>query len=377
MNDPVLAQGYNVEVSGNLLARGLVFDRFYRFLPQLVDQRSFVTYNLKSFNEFVKVDNLYSAWRRFRNGKRERKDVIVFERYLELELTRLSEDLITGRYQHSGYHNFFVTDPKYRAIHKATVRDRIVHDALYNVLYPFFDRRFFFDSYSCRLNKGTQAAITRIWEFILQESKNLNQEVFIFHGDVDSFFASVDHGILLRLISRRVKDKDYIKLCRTIISSFDLGNRKGIPLGNLTSQVFANIYLHELDYYVKQVRGVRAYVRYNDDFYIVSADKDFLKNISRDLQEFLQSTLGLVVPDNKAVVRSLSSGVDILGVVAFPYGLVPRRRVSRAALAVANSARINGYNSTIGKQLNSYIGLLGQSKSFLLRERLRTSYEIN
>lgn len=352
----------------------VILGRFYRFSPQPVDQRSFVTYSLKPFNEFVKVDNLYSAWRRFRSGKRERKDVIAFERNLERELIMLSADLQDGTYCHSDYLNFFISDPKYRAIHKASVRDRVIHEALYEVLYPLFERKFFFDSYSSRLNKGTQAAIARLWEFILKESRNLNWEVYIFHGDVDSFFASVDHEILLSLLNKRVSDKNYVKLCRTIVRSFDVGSRKGIPLGNLTSQVFANIYLHELDYYVKQVKRIQYYVRYNDDFYIVSSDKDFLNNLAKDMQQFLQSKLQLTVPDNKAIVRSLSAGVDVLGVVAFPYGLVPRRRVSRTALTVANNAQAKGYNSVIGKQLNSYIGLLGQSKSFLLKQRLRSSF---
>ena len=335
-----------------------------------------MTYTLRPFNEFVKIDNLYTAWRQFRSGKRERSDVIIFERHLEYELLKLSEELATGLYAHSAYHNFFVRDPKYRAIHKANVRDRVVHQALYNVLYPLFEQRFYFDSYSSRINKGTQAAIARIWKFIASESRNFNQEVYIFHGDVDNFFASVNHSILLGLINRKVKDKDYLKLCRSIINSFDLGGGSGIPLGNLTSQVFANIYLHELDYFVKQNLNIKCYARYNDDFFIVSSDKDFLIKISRTMQEFLMNKLKLSVPGDKAVIKSLSSGVDILGVVAFPYGLVPRRRVARAALNVADEALKKGYNSHIGKQLNSYIGLHSNSKSYLLKERLRLSISI-
>lgn len=319
------------------------------------------------------MDNLYRAWRQFRCGKRERDDVISFERDLESELTQLVEEIRTGSYSHSDYRNFFVRDPKFRAIHKASVRDRIVHQALYSMLYPFFDQQFLFDSYSSRLAKGTQAAVARVWQFIRQASRNLNQEVYVLHGDVDDFFASVDHGILLGLISKKIKDANYIKLCRIIIRSFDLGVGKGIPLGNLTSQVFANVYLHQLDYFVKQILCVPRYIRYNDDFFIVSADKNFLKKVSERIQEFSAAELKLTIPNEKMLLRSLSSGVDLLGVVAFPYGLVPRKRVRQAALDVAAKAREKGYNSHIGKQLNSYIGLLGQSKSFLLRERLRLS----
>ena len=330
-------------------------------------------YTLKPFNEFAKIDNLYESWRQFRSGKRERNDVVIFERYLEPELTKLSEELLAGTYRHSIYHNFFVRDPKYRAIHKASVRDRVVHQALYDVLYPLFDSRFYFDSYSSRFNKGTQAAVARIWEFLGKESLNFTREAYVFHGDVSNFFASVDHGILLGLVARKIKDKNYLQLCRTIINSFDLGNGSGVPLGNLTSQVFANIYLHELDYFVKQKLKIRYYARYNDDFFVVSADKNSLMETSMITKEFLSSNLRLTVPDDKIIIRSLGNGVDILGCVAFPYGLVPRKRIRKAALAVADKAAKTGYNSNIGKQLNSYIGLLGNTKSFLLRERLRLS----
>ncbi len=373
LTGPALAQGYTAGVWENELARAKEFDTFYKFLSLREGQKKFVSYIIKPFKEFTKIDNLYPAWLRFRSGKRERSDVIIFERNLESELLTLSEELISGTYSHGTYHNFFVRDPKYRAIHKALVRDRIVHQALFDELYPLFDQRFFFDSYSSRIDKGTQAAIARIWHFIKQESSNLNREVYVFHGDVDNFFASINHMTLLSLIAKKVKDKGYIKLCRTIINSFDLGNRTGVPLGNLTSQVFANVYLHELDYYVKQTCSVRCYIRYNDDFFIVARDKAFLDTISQNIKAFLSHNLGLSLPDNKILIRKLSAGVDMLGVVAFPFGLVPRRRVSRAALRVASEAMETGYTTTIGKQLNSYIGLLGQSKSFLLREKLRLS----
>jgi RNA-directed DNA polymerase len=332
---------------------------------------------LKPFNEFADVSNLYSAWRQFRSGKRDRDDVVVFERRLESELIRLSEDLVSGTYVHGDYFRFFVRDPKFRAIHKACVRDRVVHQALYNILYPIFDKRFLFDSYSSRIGKGTHAAISRIWEFIGKESNNFSREVYVFHGDVDNFFSSVDHNILFGFLSRNIRDRKYLNLCKLLIISYNGANVKGIPLGNLTSQVFANVYLHELDFFMKQTCGIRSYVRYNDDFFIVSADKDFLINIAKRIQEFLADNLKLSMPDNKVLITKLSDGVDILGAVAFPYGLVPRRRVKRAALAVANKASKTGYNTTIGKQLNSYIGLLGQSKSFLLRERLRLSIGAN
>lgn len=288
----------------------------------------------------------------------------------------LSATLGAGYYQHQEYHRFFVRDPKFRSIHKATVRDRVIHQALYSALYPLFDRQFFFDSYSCRLEKGTQVAIGRIWDFLRRESKNFSREVFIFHGDVDKFFGTVDHQVLLSLIHRQVKDPQYMELCRNIINSFDVGGGRGIPLGNLTSQVFANIYMHELDYFMKQVCGIRSYARYNDDFYVVSADKQRLIDVSVKAKEFLNTRLHLSLPDKKILIRSLRQGVDILGAVAFPYGLVPRRRLRRAAEAVMKEANRQGYQSFVGRQLTSYIGLLSHTASFNLRSKLRLSVNV-
>lgn len=332
-----------------------------------------MSYILKPFNEFASVGNLHAAWEKFRSGKSDRPDVITFERHLESGLVQLSEELLAGTYAHGDYHKFFVRDPKYREIDKATVRDRIVHQALYSILYPLFDQRFFFDSYSCRINKGTQAAIAKIWQYIRKESENFNREVYVFHGDVDSFFSSVDHNILFRFLTRKIRDWKYLCLCKRIIISYNPEKVKGIPLGNLTSQIFANIYMHELDYFVKQKLGVHSYVRYNDDFFVVSTDKNFLTKLSLEIREFLMSKLKLSLPENKIIIRSLSQGIDILGAVAFPYGLVPRKRLRIAALKVAHNAKKKGYNSYIAKQLSSYIGLLSQTKSFMLKEKLRLS----
>jgi len=343
-----------------------------------VGQKNFVPYfSITPFDIFVKEENLYKSWRKFKRGKRERPDVIWFERKLAQEISNLSSELLTENYSHSGYLKFFVRDPKFRPIHKALVRDRIVHQALYDVLYPLWDKTFFFDSYSSRLGKGTQAAIARIMKFIGQDSLNLKREVYVFHGDVKNFFGSVDHMILLSFLNKKIADKHYLRLCRHIIRSFNGAEGVGIPLGNLTSQLFANIYLHELDYFIKQRHGVRHYVRYNDDFYIISSDKDFLVTLSRDIKEFLSSYLHLDLPDHKIIIKNLKDGIDILGVVAFPYGLVPRRRLRRKALAIVSQIERSGYTTQASRQLVSYIGLLGQSHSYLLKERLRLSLTQN
>lgn len=219
--------------------------------------------------------------------------------------------------------------------------------------------------------------------FFAARKRGFSRDVYVFHGDVANFFGSVDHQILLSLIHRQVKDPQYIKLCRTIIHSFSAGSGsdfaggvdhgRGIPLGNLTSQVFANVYMHEFDYFMKQVCGVHCYARYNDDFYVVSSDKQRLADIALKAKEYLSTRLRLTLPDRKVIIRNVSQGVDILGVVAFPYGLVPRRRLRRASLAVARDAARQGYQSLVGRQLTSYIGLLSYVASYRLRSTLRLS----
>ena len=329
---------------------------------------------LQSFNEFRGLDNLYTAWRHFRRGKPERRDVILFERNLEHELFKLSEDLLSGSYVHGSYADFCMRDPKFRQIHKATVRDRVVHQALFDVLYPQFERRFYFDSYSSRKKKGTYAAISRVSDFLRKESHNGRREAWALHGDVKNFFASVDHRTLANQLRCTISDDNYFRLCKKIVFGFNSQLGKGLPLGNLTSQLFANVYLHELDYFVKQALGIKRYARYNDDFFIVSADKRWLMKIGYVLQKFLQDQLFLSLPEDKIQIRRLADGIDILGVVAFLYGLVPRRRLESAAHKCLEEAAEFGYTLESWRKTVSYIGLLKHTKKYFLRERLRLCY---
>jgi len=253
------------------------------------------------------------------------------------------------------------------------VRDRVVHKALYDALQPLFESKFFFDSYSARFGKGTTRAIARTLSFIRKASKNGRQEAWVLHGDVDDFFGSIDHEILLTKIKKVVSDERYFNLSKNIIKSFHCVPGKGLPLGNLPSQLFANLYLHELDYFVKQKLRVRHYVRYNDDFFIVSNNRNELQTFAMQIKQFLLCELKLNLPDDKIKTKPLSQGVDILGAVAFPWGVVPRRRLRKAAERTIVSASRKGYTKKWQGAV-SYIGLLANTKTFLLREKLRLAY---
>ena len=183
-------------------------------------------------------------------GKRKRRDVARFSENLSTNIYNLYVDLKNKTYTHGGYQAFNISDPKPRNIHKASVRDRLLHHAVYRVLYPYFDKRFIHDSYSCRLGKGTHKAINQFRSYARKVSKNNTKQCWILKCDIKKFFASIDHSILRYIVVEQL-DKDTNWLLAEIIESFYTKPNKGLPLGNLTSQLLVNIYMNEFDQYVK------------------------------------------------------------------------------------------------------------------------------
>ncbi len=274
------------------------------------------------FYDIISLDNLLEAWEEFIVGKRSRKDVQLFGFELMDNLMGLHHDLVYGRYQHGPYQAFSLSDPKPRSIHKASVRDRVLHHAIYNKLYPFFDRTFVADSYSCRLDKGTLKAIKRFRQLAGKTSRNNTRTCWVLKCDIRKFFASIDQGILLYILSIYIPDKKILGLLERIITSFQSTEQgKGLPLGNLTSQLLVNIYMNEFDQYVKHRLKVRYYLRYADDFAILSASKNELSELLDPIQKFLDQCLQLELHPDKVSINTLASGVDWLGWVQFPHHL--------------------------------------------------------
>lgn len=325
-----------------------------------------------NYKDFCSMENLFNEWRKYRIGKKYRRDVIFFERDLEENLSVLSAVLVRGDYRHGAYNEFYVRDPKFRRVHKADIRDRVVHQALYSALSPVYEKVFFFDSYSSRLGRGTSTARARINKFIAQDSLNNRREVYVLHGDFARYFDSIDHEILIGLLSRKICDTDFLRLAEHIIRSYSAGQPAGIglPLGNLTSQLFANVYLHELDFFVKQILRLRYYVRYNDDFFLISPDADYLRNCAREIKIFSDSHLRLLLPDNKISLKKMSQGVDILGQIVYPWGIVPRVRLKKRADKTATIMASN-YNLSSWRRTVSYLGLMKHMRSFGLSEKMR------
>jgi len=251
------------------------------------------------------------------------------------------------------------------------VRDRVVHHILFRKLYSIFDRAFIFDSYSCRIGKGTHRAVRRLHEFFRKESKNNSRMCWVLKCDVKKFFESIDRDILARLLFVRVKDEGVLWLISAIIKSFP----KGLPLGNITSQLFANIYLNELDQFIKQTLKVKYYIRYCDDFVILSRDKQHLENLILNIDEFLRNNLGLSLHPAKVTITKYRQGIDFLGYVSFPgYSILrvkTRKRMFRKVLG-----KIEDYKSGViskesfSQTVQSYLGMLSHCNAYIVRVEL-------
>ena len=269
------------------------------------------------FKDIISIENLLEAWKEFIRGKRNKQDVQEFSFNLMDNILTLHNDLANHTYTHGGYQAFNICDPKPRNIHKAKVRDRLLHHAIYRILYPFFDRAFIADSYSCRLNKGTHKAINCFRSFSYKVSQNNTRTCWILKCDIRKFFASIDHQTLKEILSSYIPDKDILWLLDRVIDSFEAKPGIGLPLGNLTSQLLVNIYLNEFDQFLKHKLKAKYYIRYADDFVIMSEDKEWLENLVTQIQNFLSEELKLELHPNKVFIQTLASGVDFLGWINF------------------------------------------------------------
>jgi RNA-directed DNA polymerase len=318
----------------------------------------------------ISIENLFQAWNEFKKGKRGKKDVQNFEINLEDNLFDLYLRLKNKSYQHGEYKSFYVYDPKKRHIHKASVSDRIVHHLLYKYLYQLFDKKFIHDSYSCRLEKGTHRGVKRLSLFIRKVSKNYTGYCWVLKCDIKKFFASVDQEILLNLLKKKIEDIDILWLLKEIIESFNsgFGKEKGIPLGNLTSQIFANIYMNELDQFIKHKLKIKYYLRYADDFIILSENRNYLEGLIFKISGFLESNLKLSLHENKVVIGKYMRGIDFLGYVVLPYVILPRTKTrKRMFRKLKEKINFSNFNQT----LQSYLGYLSHANSYKLTKKIK------
>lgn len=336
------------------------------------------------FDCIIAPEHLFLSWDEFKKGKRNRRDVQEFEWKLEENICALHRDLRDRTYRHGSYSSFFICDPKQRHIHKATVRDRIVHHAVFSVLNPIFEPTFIAHSFSCREGKGTHKAVDALEGMLRQISRNGKRHCYALQCDIHKFFDSLDHGVLLKLLGDKIKDEDVHRLLGEIVNSFSsprfpAGSGKGVPIGNLTSQLFANIYLNELDQFVKHELQIRRYVRYTDDFAIVDEDTDSLQRFIAPIQSFLQECLLLSLHPKKIRLRKYRQGIDFLGYVLFPHHRVVRTRTRRRmfrklALRADTYRRGQAPKESVDQSLQSYLGVLSHANAHKLSEDLKNRY---
>lgn len=334
--------------------------------------------------QVISFESLLHAAEQARKGKRFRPAVAAFHFSQERALWKLHEELAAQTYRPGEYRSFYIYEPKKRQISAAPYRDRVVHHALVNVLEPIYERTFIHDSYACRKGKGTHAGVKRCQEFAQRYR-------YVLKADVQKFFPSLDHEILKSLVARKIKDPDVLWLVSQIIDGSnpqeeilnyfpgdDLftpnERRRGIPIGNQTSQFFANVYLDPLDHFIKDRLGIKGYVRYVDDFLVFAADKHFLADVRDQISDFL-IRLRLRLHPAKSVTFPVKEGIRFLGYRVFPtHRLLPRENVWRFLRRVRGmqedyaAGRVDF--AAIYQRLMSWNGHAQQANTYRLRCRL-------
>lgn len=277
--------------------------------------------------QVIEFENLWLAARKAQRGKRFRHNVLSFNYHLEQELAQLQQELQTHTYQPGAYRTFRIREPKPRLISAAPYRDRVVHHALCSVILPIFERTFIHDSYANRLGFGTHRALKRFTQFARRCR-------YILQCDIRKYFPSIDHAILKGLLRRKIKCRDTLWLIDTIIDSSNeqepaikyfpgddlltpATRRRGLPIGNLTSQFFANIYLNGFDHFVKEQLQVKRYLRYVDDFSLFSDDRGFLADARLAIEDYL-ATLRLKIHPIKSQLFATRVGANFVGFRVFP-----------------------------------------------------------
>ncbi len=288
-----------------------------------------------------------------------------FEMHLEDNVFCLFEQLQIGKYTHSAYKRFVIFDNKKRDIYKAEIRDRIVHQIIYEYLLSIFEPTFISDSYASRIEKGQYKAIYA-FKYFVKLAGGRDGNCFVLKCDVRKYFDNIDHDILLGILEEKISgEKDdsgkIFRIIKEIISSYSsgCGLNKGIPLGNVTSQVFANIYLNILDNYVKKELKCRFYVRYNDDLAIVSKNMKELEKIKNKIVDFIKQRLSLEIPLEKTSIRKVGWGVDFLGFTILPKAVLLRDKTKSKI-----------YSNISQKNIHSYFSILRHCNSYNLRNKI-------
>ncbi len=257
----------------------------------------------------AEYENLQLAHYKAKKGKEAKPEVWAFSKDLNANLKQLQTQIWSGQVEVGNYHYFTIYDPKERRICAAAYSERVLHHAIMNVCSPYFEAFQISDSYATRINKGTFKAVDKAWGF-------QKQYAYYLKLDVRKYFDSIDHGVMMGLLERMFKDKALLNIFSKILHSYEVLPGKGVPIGNLTSQFFANHYLAVLDHFVKDELQVKPYIRYMDDFAIWADDKAELQGIQSKIEEFIWHRLLLDLKTN--YLNTTAHGLPFLGFRLFP-----------------------------------------------------------
>ena len=317
------------------------------------------------WSKITSFKNLVLAYNKARKAKPQTKETLEFSLNLEKNLLLIQEELLSNTYKQSKYREFIIFDPKQRKIKYLPFKDRVVHHALVNVIEPIFDKRLISTTYACRKNKGTHKALKDIKKTISREFKFTG---YCLKCDIKKYFPSIDKIILKQVIEKKIRCKNTKKLIFDIIDSdySNFGEYKGIPIGNLTSQLFSNIYLNELDQYVKHKLKIKYYYRYVDDFIILEDSKKQLNYYKKNIKYYLKKELNLEMPKYKTSIFQIKDGVDFVGYKIFPNRVFLRKRNIKRFIKKLKILTNEKKVSKIKSSVFSYLGHFKFANSYNL-----------
>jgi retron-type reverse transcriptase len=341
---------------------------------------------MKTFNNLYKeicsMNNLANAWKEARKGKTKRFYAVEFELNLRENLLQLRKELLALTYNPKPLVTFILRDPKTRKISKSAFRDRIVHHAIVKVIEPIFEKMFIYDSCANRINKGNLFALQRFDKFKRKVSENgdclknkFNDKNFVFgycfKADIRHYFQEINHKILLEIIKRKISDTKTLELIGKILKNGQGKEGSSMPLGNLTSQFFANVYLNELDYFVKHELKAKYYIRYVDDFVILHESKLQLKIWKVQISDFLKCILKLELHPDKSQIIPLSRGIDFVGFRNFyHFRLLRKRNIKKVRQKIKQFDEETLTKEKLKESLNGWRAYAKWANSYNLRRNL-------
>lgn len=323
------------------------------------------------YQELCSEENLALAFKKARKRKSQKPYVIEFENNLKQNLEILRLELLSKKYKPKPLRTFVIRDPKVRKIRKSYFVDRIVHHAICNILNPIFEKRFIYDSFANRVGKGTLNAIKRFDKFKKKVSKNNTRNCYVFKADVKHYFDEVNHSILISILRKKIIDEKLISLISKVLKNHS--DKIGMPLGNMTSQFFANIYLNELDQFVKHELRARYYIRYVDDFVILNNDKNVLESHKEKIDIFLKNRLKIELHPTKSNILLLKRGISFLGFRNYPHHKLLRKTNVRTMWKRISQ----GDYDSICEFLEGWMSYAKQANTYNLRHKVADIIESN